>query len=199
MPICTNAAYFHRISHLQIHWNYRYRGDVGALCLVTVDGTDFKINEPTPHNSKWFSYKINHAGLRYEVGICIQTGWIVWINGPYAPGDWPDLPISRDGLCDALAPDELFLADGTYSDGHGWCVTPTGHKNADQRMKGIARARHERVNGLLKNFCCLRHCFRHHRTKHGRVFTACANIVQAMIQLENPAFHVDYDDNYYNY
>ena len=73
----------------------------------------------------------------------------MWINGPYPPGYWSDLGISRDGLCDALASDELFLADGTYHDAHGWSITPTGLNNPDQRMKGKARARHERANGLL--------------------------------------------------
>jgi len=108
------------------------------------------------------------------------------------------LAISRDGLNEALAPDEIFLADGTYADGNGWSDTPNGLNNADQRMKAIARARHERVNGIMKQFHCLRDCFRHHRTKHGRVFTACANVVQAMLQLENPSFLVEYDDNYDN-
>lgn len=172
--------------------------DVGALCLITIDGTDFLIYEPTPWSAKWFSHKLNHAGLRYEVGVCIQTGWIVWINGPYPAGDWPDLNIARDGVCDALAPDEIFLADGTYADGHGWCDTPTGQENADQWMKGKARARHEDINSLLKQFNVLHNCFRHHRTKHGRVFTAVANIVQAKLQLENPTFQVHYDDNYDN-
>ena len=108
------------------------------------------------------------------------------------------MAISRDGLNEALAADELFLADGTYSDGNGWSLTPNGLNNADQYMKAVARARHEGVNGLLKNFHCLRDCFRHHRTKHGQVLTACANIVQAIIQLENPTFQVNYDDNYHN-
>jgi hypothetical protein len=171
---------------------------VGSLCLTTIDGTDFKINKPTPFSRKWYCHKIKHAGLRYEVGICIQTGWIVWINGPYAPGHWPDLAISRDGLTDALDTDELFLADGTYSDGHGWCDTPTGLNNRDQWMKAVARARHERVNGLLKDFGVLKNCFRHHRAKHGSVFMACANVTQAKLQLEEPTFQVQYDDNYHN-
>jgi len=166
--------------------------------LVTIDGTDFKINEPTPFSRKWYTQKLKHAGLRYEVGICIQTGWIVWINGPYAPGDWPDLAISRDGLNEALAADEFFLADGTHRDGNGWSFTPTGINNPDQYMKAVARARHETINGLFKQFHCLRDCFRHHRTKHGRVFYAVANIVQAMIKIENPTFQINYDDNYHN-
>ena len=166
--------------------------------MVTVDGTDFKINEPSPFSRKWYSHKINHAGLRYEVGVCIQTGSIVWINGPYAPGHWPDINIARDGLHDALDPDELYLADGTYSDSNGWCLTPTGENNPDQYMKAVARARHECINGLFKQYGCLSNCFRHHRTKHGQVFTAVANITQAKLLLEKPAFQVDYDDNYHN-
>ena len=171
---------------------------MGCLCLVTIDGSDFKIYEPSPFSRKWYSHKIEHAALRYEIGICIQTGWIIWVNGPYAAGYWPDLAISRDGLTDALDKDELFLADGTYRDGHGWCLTPTGRNNPDQYMKAVARARHECVNGLFKKFRVLETCFRHHRTKHGMVLTAVANIIQAKIQLEKPVFQVNYDDNYHN-
>jgi len=101
-------------------------------------------------------------------------------------------------LNEALAADEFFLADGTCSDGNGWSFTPNGLDNPDQYMKAVARARHETINGLLKQFHCLRDCFRHHRTKHGRVFCAVANIVQAMIKIENPTFQINYDDNYHN-
>ena len=160
-----------------------------------MDGTDFKVNEPSPFSWKWHSQKVNHAGLRCEVGVCVQTGYVVWINGPCAPGHWPDVNIARDFLHQALDPDELCLADGTCRDGHGWCETPTGENNDDQCMKEVARCRHEVINGWFKKFGCLSQCFRHHRTKHGRVFTAVANIVQAKIQLENPPFQVDYDDN----
>jgi len=120
----ANSSFCH-ILHW-IKWECWCKNDIGALCLVTVDGTDFKINEPTPFSRKWHTQKLKHAGLWCEVGICIQTGWIVWINGPYAPGDWPDLAISRDGLNEALAADELFLADGTHRDGNGWSFAPTG-------------------------------------------------------------------------
>ena len=165
-----------------------------SICMVTVDGTDFKINEPTPFSSKWFSHKFNHAGLRYEIGICIKTGWIVWINGPYPPGHWPDLAISRDGLNQALEPWEKFLADGGYADDYGYSFTPTGRNNRDQYMKAVARARHETVNGVFKKFDALKHEWRHHRTKHGIVFNAIANIVQAEIQLEPTTFQVKYKD-----
>jgi hypothetical protein len=39
---------------------------------VTVDGTDFRINEPTDFSTKWFSHKFKDPGLRYEVAISIK-------------------------------------------------------------------------------------------------------------------------------
>ena len=63
-------------------------------------------------------------------------------------------------------------------------------------MKKDAKKRHECINGLLKEYHILSDCFRHHRTKHGRVFNAVANIVQARIRLEKATYQVFYNDNY---
>jgi hypothetical protein len=51
-----------------------------------VDGTDFHIREPEPFDPEWYTKKFNGPGVRYEVGIAIQTGYIVWVNGPFKPG-----------------------------------------------------------------------------------------------------------------
>ena len=77
--------------------------DNGSQCKITVDGTDFRIMEPYPFDEKWLSEKFNGPGVKYEVGICIQTGWIVHVNGPYACGQWHDLAVARDSLCYKLA------------------------------------------------------------------------------------------------
>ena len=72
---------------------------MGNDCLVSVDGTDFEIQEPWPyhrlHSRMWFSHKFKGPGLRYEVGLSILGGEIVWIGGPYACGLWPDLKIFK--------------------------------------------------------------------------------------------------------
>lgn len=168
--------------------------DNGSICLVTADGTDCPILEQYPFDEKWYSHKFNGPGVRYEVAICLQTGWIVWVNGPYPCGEWTDLKISRDGLIFMLDRGEKFLADGIYNDGSGWSETPSGLNNDDQRMKARARARHEAVNGRLKQFAILERRFRHNVQLHGKVFMAVANVVQAAIQLEQPPFQVDYYD-----
>ena len=83
---------------------------------MTVDGADFRIKEQRKRfDPKWYSHKSNGPAVRYEVGICIQTGWICWINGPFPAGTWTDLRISRECLVDELKPWELLLADNGYS------------------------------------------------------------------------------------
>ena len=168
--------------------------DNGSICKITVDGTDFLIDEPSPWSSKWCSHKFKHAALRYEIGICIQTGWIVWVNGPYPAGQWQDLSISRDGLNQALKKGEMFVADGGYADSHGWSMTPSGYNTREQYMKAVARARHETVNSRLKLFGILRQRFRHAVEKHWIVMGAIINISQIIIEEESPLFQIQYND-----
>jgi len=71
----------------------RYIGTNGSACLMSVDCTDFLVHETAPFCPDFFSYKLKHAALRYEIGVSIQRGDIVWINGPFLPRDWPDITI----------------------------------------------------------------------------------------------------------
>jgi len=136
---------------------------------------------------------LNGPGLRYEVALGIQSGYIVWVNGPYKPGVYNDDMIAHVfGFWGALAPGEYFLADSIYT---GWrALTPNGRNNRDQYMKAAARARHETVNYRFKRFAILRVEFRHGNHRHGSVFKAIAMICQIEIEVESPLFHVDYDD-----
>ena len=178
--------------------------DNGSICKITVDGTDFRICEPTPFDPKWYSHKFKGPGLRYEVGICIQTGEIVWVNGPFPCGDYPDLRIAREGLIYALAATpgikEMALADGGYNDGYEFFETPTGANDADQYMKSVARARHETINKRLKDYGALGKRFRHSRHLHGKVFYAVANLTHLAMSTEGVrredygSFQVDYFD-----
>ena len=185
---------FSNIAMPQIKWGNRYMNTNHSVCLVTIDGTDFCLREPTEFDPRWFSHKFKGPGFRYEVGVCIQTGWIVWINGPYAPGDWSDLAIARYGIATKLDPGEKYLADGGYSSQDGNAKTPTGLHNHDQSMKSKARARHEAINALLKQYAVLKDCFRHSRNDHPLVFKAVANLVQAKIMLEGATYQVAYND-----
>jgi hypothetical protein len=179
----------------QIVWDNRYIDDNGSECLVSVDGTDYRIPEPIPFDPKWFSHKFNGPGLRYEVGLCIQTGDCVWINGPFPCGDWPDLRIARDSLIYHLDHGEMYLADGGYYDGNQWSVTPSGFHEFSDKQKSVVRARHETINKRFKQWGALKQVYRHPRETHGAVFRAIANITQLTLEAGEHLFGVEYDSN----
>ena len=122
--------------------------------MVTVDGTDCLIFEPRPWDPIWHSERFNGPGVCCETGVCIQTGWIVWTNGPFAAGvlDWK---IACEALNCELEGGELCIADSAHTDGRQHAETSNGLKNLDQSMKSTAWARHEAVNCWLKHFSSL--------------------------------------------
>lgn len=159
---------------------------------MSVDGTDFLIYEPTPFWTGWYSHKFNGPALRYEVAICIQTGDIVWIHGPFAAGAWPDVKIFRHALKNLLERGERVEADNGYGDeavdGPHDKIYTVGQKVAKSHL----RARHETVNRRFKEFNALQQRFRHDKEKHVHVFNAVAVIAQIAIANESPLFQVDY-------
>ena len=52
--------------------------DLGNDALVSIDGTDMHCE--LRFDKRFYSHKFNKGGVKYEVGICIQTGHIVWIK-----------------------------------------------------------------------------------------------------------------------
>ncbi len=181
----------------QILWENRYHEDIGNVCLVSVDGTDFRIQEPMPFWSGWHSKKFNGPGLRYEVAISICSGDVVWINGPFPCGNWPDLNIFRDGLIYELDEGEKVEADRGYRGEPDSVSTPNCNVFLNQvgrRQKSLVRSRHETLNKRLKQWHCLHDTFRHNLEKHSCVFRAVAVIVQVTIDQGEPLFRVDYND-----
>lgn len=158
---------------------------------MTIDGTDCPIEEPSPFNRKWYSHKFEGAGLRYELGICIQTGDIVWINGAYPCGSWSDLKIFRHRLKGLLGPTELVEADATYRDSK--CRLPGSFVSvADRRASRRARGRHEQINGRIKIFKVLKTEFRHDIHDHQTCFFACAVLTQLSFNNGERPWQVNY-------
>lgn len=169
-------------------------------CKVSVDGVDCRIWEPAqplhirqwlrqnghrmhPYDPRYKSHKFAKAGLRYEIGICIRTGDIVWVNGPYPCGAWPDIKIFRHKLKHKLAPGEQVEADNGY---RGEPMTVRQKKEyvsrVDRKAKATALNRHECENALVKKWGCLNQNFRHHIKNHGMCFAACATLTQMSIE-----------------
>lgn len=166
---------------------------VTTNCFISIDCVDCPIFEPWPFDRKWFSQKTNGPALKYEVAVCIKTGFIVWINGPFQASK-NDATVFKEGLSKVLAPDEAVEADNVYAIKED-CVASRQLKTAESAWtskekysKSCVRARNERVNGKLKVFNVLTTYFRHTKPrkemmiKHGICFTAIAVITQLKME-----------------
>lgn len=189
VPCCADNDF----SLKQILFENRKVGDVGADCLLSVDGTDFRTRWI---NTNFWSYKFKKCGFRYEVALCIKTGWICWINGPYAPGIWNDQMIFGDALAHELEEGERVEADDGY-DAHApqYVKCPKCIANDPEResMQQKVRSRHETVNKRFKQWKILKEEYRHNIEDHGSVFRAIAVLTQLAIENGEPLYEVDYE------
>ncbi|GKZ00550.1 hypothetical protein MPSEU_001007400 [Mayamaea pseudoterrestris] len=179
-----------------IRWENRLQNDIGNDCLVSVDGTDFRIQQFQPFWKGWYSHKFNGPGLRWEVALCIRTGHIVWISGPFPCGEWPDIKIFRQALKGMLGQGERVEADDGYA---GECprfvVAPIRFAESAARvaLTKRVRARHETVNKRFKQWGCLKQVFRHAPSKQSSMFRSVAVVTQLAIENGEPLFNVNYN------
>ena len=180
----------------QILWENRRIGDTLNDCLASVDGTDFRIPQITPWSRAWYSHKFNGPGLRYEVAVCIHTGAIVWVHGPFPAGDYADITIFRHALIFMLDDDERVEADDGYRGEYPRkCKIPDPLDSISAAsMRRRVMQRHETVNKRFKNFGCLKRVFRHKLIFHSACFRAVAVITQLAFDNGEPVFEVHYDD-----
>lgn len=147
-----------------------------------MDGTDCRISEPAPFNTAWFSHKFKGSGLRYEIAISLDTGHILWCNGPFPCGSHPDVKIFRLGLKNILDENEVVTTDRGYSDES--CLKNVEDHQDNYRLQ-LFRAWHETVNRMLKSFSVLFSMFRHNPRKHSPCFHAVCNIVHLKIKYDD--------------
>ena len=126
--------------------------------------------------------------------MALATGYIVWINGPFPAGEWNNLMIARSALHDNLYNNEFYIADGGYKDGSNYSITPTGLRDYGEIQRQTVRARHETINGRLKQWACLKQTYHHNLQNHGMIFRSVANIIQMCLQTDRPSFQVEYDE-----
>ena len=184
----------------QIDFESRKDGDILNDCLMSVDGTDYRIPQKgaARRGNAFASHKYNgKSALRYELGVCILTGHLVWIEGPFPAGKYNDITIFKNGLAHFLDPYERVEADNGY---RGYVDKVKCPKNAANPPENLAmqarvRSRHETLNGRLKNWGILQQVFRHDIALHGRVLRACAVITQLMLENGEPLFAVEYTDS----
>ena len=170
---------------------------------MTVDGTDFRIPQQgsATAGNAFASHKYaGKSALRYELGVSIIGGDLVWIQGPYPAGAFTDIKIFNNVLCNFLDPGERVEADKGYAGHPDKIVCPA---NADKgpperrAMSGRVRARHKTLNGRLKTWGILSQVFRHRITLHGTALRACAVVTQiAIADCGESLFEAEYVDEY---
>ncbi len=76
-------------------------------CTMTVDGTDFCIPQKriAMKGNAFASHKyMGKSTLRYELGVDILAGNLVWIQGPYPASKYADIKIFNKVLRNFLKP-----------------------------------------------------------------------------------------------
>eukprot|EP00536_Pseudo-nitzschia_multiseries_P016490 jgi/Psemu1/46397/gm1.46397_g len=151
------------------------------------------------------SHKFNGPAVKYEVGVCLKTGWIVWINGPFV-GSKNDGTIFKEGLSNLLHDDEAVEVDRGYRGDDKMKLPDMGFTWIERKMKSNARLQHETVNGRLKIFNVLTSHFRHMKSnrqgmmqKHKICFEAVATVTQLKFASGETTFKdgLEYDVNYF--
>ena len=167
--------------------------DDGLIFMLSVDGTHCKIQEPRPFSTEHSSHKFGgKPGVNYELGILLHKPQLAWCYGPTRPGLMNDLTVFQQALGPALlAMGRRAIGDGIYSPDTEVITSKNDFDPAEVAIfKNRALARHEKYNGLLKNFNVLRHAFRHSNNNleeaHRLHFHAVIVLVQA--QLDNSSF-----------
>ncbi len=160
--------------------------------MLLVDGTNFQIAKG--YSKPFWSCKFKKSGLRYEVGLSIQTGNICWWSGPYAPGKWNDLSIFRDLLVSMLEPGERCEMDRGYQDTAPAYVKCSGVVEANANTTQIQQrvwSRQETVNERFKNWAILSTMYRHDLLEHQTVFGAIV-VLTKLSFAANPLSQVAY-------
>ena len=113
--------------------------------MMSVDGTDCPIEKKC---KRWYSHKFKKPGVRYEVGIAIKSGDIVWINGLYPCGEYQDLKIFRLALKLELDEQhEQVEADAGYrGEPKVKAAGPHYTNKCYKKMKKKVASRHKTVN-----------------------------------------------------
>ena len=132
------------------------------------------------------THKFTTSGLRYEVGICILTGDIVWVIGPFPCGDWPDIEIFRFCLKQLLGENERVETDDGYIGENPTKARIPGSLVHDQDEKQLyvrtkVRRRHETINKEFKKFNIISDTFDRNRSMHVYYFMSVVVLTQLAI------------------
>ena len=114
------------------------------------------------------------SSLGDELGIDILKGNLVWIEGPYPAGAWPDIRVFLNFLAGHLLPGKRVEADNGYMGHPDKIKCPNNDCNPTRNlgMQPATRLHHETFNIRLKNWGILERTYHHDINVQGTVFSA---------------------------
>jgi hypothetical protein len=186
-------------SPLQVDFEKCKNNNIGNECLMSINGTDFRIPQTGKTTTgNWFaSHKYaGKSALRYEIGVSILGGDLVWIQGPYPAGQFSDFKIFNKVLRQFLETGERVEADNGYVGTADKIKCPNNPCNPieNEGMQSRVQSCHETINGRFKTWGILNEVYRHDIRQHGEVFREIAIITQLAIENGSPLFQVEYKD-----
>jgi len=92
-------------------WDNRYFEDIGNKSLVMLDGTDMHVQMKFAES--FLSHKMKENAVKYEVGVCITTGRIIWIHGPSRAAEH-DISVAQQALVPFLDDGKMVVANSGY-------------------------------------------------------------------------------------
>jgi len=187
----------------------------------SVDGVHCLIPEPRRHpDRRWKSYKLQSAGVAYEILLALYEDQVVNIRGPFKGGtkdsdifagnaqtieeelepefDEDDYDEDEDEdyeedepLVDKIPDGKMAIADKGYIGvGPKVCLHNYCDTEEVKTFKNRAGARHESFNKRLKTFKVLDQRFRHGFRKHKSIFVAACVLVQYDMENGRPLFEL---------
>jgi hypothetical protein len=166
---------------------------------MIVNGTDFHVTQKgtvTKENAFASHKYVGKSTLRYELGMSILGGDLVWIQGPYPMGKFTNIKVFNNVLHHFLDPGDQIEANEGYV-GHPTkikCPQNVGNPVEKWAMQARVRARHKMLNRQLKDWGILSQVYPHDIMWHGYVFRACAVVMQLTIDNGEPLFEVECKD-----
>jgi hypothetical protein len=134
------------------------KGDVLNDCLMTVNGTDFRVPQKgtATKGNAFASHKYaGKSAISYELGVSILGGDLVWIQGLYPAGKYTDIKVFNKVLHHFLDPGEQVKANKGYV-GHPdkiKCPQNVGTPAVKWVMQGRVRAHHETPRSTATTSC----------------------------------------------
>ena len=128
-------------------------------------------------------------GVNYEISLNINQSKVLWVSGPFPPGQFNDLQVFCQGLKDKIPVGKQAIADDGYKGEAEYISTKNKFDPREiAKFKEQVQAQHETFYKIIKIFNCLTLKFCHGVTMHKVFFEAACVITIYKMENGSPLF-----------